>query len=199
MGVGGEDSLIGSVWGASLSKGIIHLALPHFLFEFHSPILKPDLNLSFRKAKLGGELCPPLTSEEVVVMEFLLKFKNLFWRVHSSHSHQVSPGSPAPSSPTIGPRLLALSLAGLSQLWEERGCGEAGGLGCLGEAGHTREAAEAEERGRGHEAAWEHASTGLRRHGFLSLYEQSEIIQGKSGFEAKELNCQLLLKWNAEF
>lgn len=77
-GRGGSGLLIRGIRGTSLSKGIIHLALSHFLFEFHSPILEPDLNLSFRKAELGGELCAPFTSEEVVVMEFLLKFKNLF-------------------------------------------------------------------------------------------------------------------------
>ena len=191
-GGGGSGLLIRGIRGASLSKGIIHLALSHFLFEFHSPILEPDLYLSFRKAELGGELCAPLTSEEVVVMEFLLKFKNLFWRVHSSHAHEVCPG---PASAIVG--LLALTRPGLGprQLRQQRGGGEASSLRCLGEASHTREAAEAEEGGRGHEAAREHLSpTGTCR-GFLSLYEQSEIIQvWQIRLDYKQ--GKLMVQWN---
>lgn len=47
------------------------------LFELHSSILKPDLDLSFRQTKLMGHFDPSSPREVVIRVEFFFEFQGL--------------------------------------------------------------------------------------------------------------------------
>lgn len=57
----------------------------------HTPVLKPDLYLSFRQAKSVGDFHPAPASKIAVVVELFLQLKNLLSRVSCAWALGFSP------------------------------------------------------------------------------------------------------------
>lgn len=55
-------------------------------FPFHSPVLKPDLDLPFRKTQGVGYLNAPSPGQISVIMKFFLQFQDLLPGISSSGS-----------------------------------------------------------------------------------------------------------------
>lgn len=62
------------------------------LFPLHSPVLKPDFNLSFRETERVRDLHPAPARQVPVVVELLLELQNLLARISRPGALWLSSG-----------------------------------------------------------------------------------------------------------